>query len=237
MFYTHTIVGDVAYFDEIELRHCIQVLRKKPGDEILFTDGAGSIYNGRIISAGKKEFLAQIMSSEEQKKELTNDLHVAIAPTKNIDRFEWFLEKATEMGIAEITPVICKNSERRRIRPERLEKILLSAMKQSFRSFLPTLNPLVQYEEFIRSIETGTELDRFIAHCHADNLPHLFHNSQSNKSVLVMIGPEGDFDLQEIEMARKSGFVPVSLGPSRLRTETAGIAAVHIINLKNQLGT
>ena len=234
LFYAYKIEDRTANFDLVETRHCIQVLRKKPGDEILFTDGIGRIFKGRISSVGKKEFAATIMAEETQAKRPSVDLHIAIAPTKNNDRLEWFLEKATELGISEITPLICANSERKKLRLDRLQKILIAAMKQSFRAFLPKLNAPEPFNDFIQKSETGTELDRFMAHCRSDELPHLFHNSQRSKNVLILIGPEGDFDLTEIENAEKCGFVSVSLGPSRLRTETAGIAAVHIVNLKNQ---
>lgn len=236
LFYSHRIEGQTAHFDEVEMRHCIQVLRNRSGDEIHFTDGLGKMYQGRIISSNKKGFMASILSEKPQKKHPACNIHIAIAPTKNIDRFEWFLEKGAEFGVNEVTPIICSNSERKKIRADRMEKILLSAMKQSHSAFLPKLNPLLTMYEFIDNIETVSNSGRFIAHCRSKELPHLFHNSQHGKDVVVMIGPEGDFSIEEIKMAEAKYFLSVTLGDSRLRTETAGVAAVHIINLKNSGG-
>lgn len=233
LFYCYQIEKDLASFDEVEMRHCIQVLRKRVGDEIIFADGKGSFYNGVIQSANKKGFTATIITKEEQKNHLLSNLHLGIAPTKNIDRFEWFLEKATEFGISEITPLLCSNSERKQIRPDRLEKILLSAMKQSLHAFLPKLHPMRPFEDFVKLSETEFYQQRFIAHCQSTDLPHLFNNYRKGSNVLIAIGPEGDFSLEEIDLAIEKGFQAISLGNSRLRTETAGIAAVHIINLKS----
>ena len=235
LFYAHKIDGQTAHFDEVEKRHCINVLRKKTGDEILFTDGAGHHFTGAIIASGKKDFSATIISKKEIPPHPVHPVHIAIAPTKNIDRFEWFLEKATEMGISKITPLICSNSERKKIRPERLEKILLSAIKQSFGAFLPKLNKAVDFNDFIKNAATALPERRFIAHCRSYELPHLADLSLANDGAVILIGPEGDFSVEEIDEAEKEGFQSVSLGFSRLRTETAGIAAVHILNLKNRV--
>ncbi len=235
LFYAHTIDDDKAFFDEVEMRHCIQVLRKQPGDEIHFTDGMGRYFFGIILSSNKKGFTTTITKMEEVEKHPSCQIHVGIAPTKNIDRFEWFLEKATEFGVSMVTPLICSNSERKKIRADRMEKILLSAMKQSLSAYLPTINPIATFKEFIVNAATGQDFDRFIAHCRTRGLPHLFHNYDGGKDVVVLIGPEGDFSLEEIEMAVENGFQEINLGESRLRTETAGMAAVHIINLKNDI--
>ncbi len=232
LFYSYRIEGDTAHFDEVETRHCIQVLRKKPGDEIQFTDGLGLMCKGAIGQVGKKNFSATILEETRSAKTPSAHLHIAIAPTKNIDRFEWFLEKATEFGVSEITPVICKNSERRHLRPDRLEKVLLSAMKQSLKPFLPKLNEPAPVLDFLNTTATDQTAARFIAHCRADGLPHLWDNYNERNDVILMVGPEGDFSTEEISAAQQAGFAPVSLGRSRLRTETAGVAAVHIINLK-----
>ncbi len=233
LFYSYRIEGPTAYFDEVETRHCIHVLRNQPGDSIEFTDGKGNWYKGSIEIIRKKEFTANILSDTFRKQDPSTHLHIAIAPTKNIDRFEWFLEKATEFGISAITPIICKNSERRKLRLDRLEKVLLSAMKQSLKVHLPKLNEPTSILDFLNDGETDATTDRFIAHCRAEDLPHLWNNYNADNDVTLMIGPEGDFSIEEIEAAQQNGFTPISLGKSRLRTETAGIAAVHIINLKS----
>lgn len=215
------------------MRHCIQVLRNKPGDALVFTDGLGFHYEGTILSANKKGFLATIQSKKAIPLHPKVNIHLAVAPTKNIDRFEWFLEKATEFGVSKITPLLCDNSERKRLRPERLEKILMAAMKQSFGAYLPILNELVPFQSFITQ-EHSSNSGRFIAHCRSNELPSLFRNSNKGQDVVILVGPEGDFSVEEIDLALAAGFGPVSLGKSRLRTETAGIAAVHIINMKNE---
>lgn len=234
LFYSYKIEDATAHFDEVEKRHCINVLRKTAGDEILFTDGVGHHYEGRILSSYKKGFLASILSRKELPIHPLYPIHVAIAPTKNIDRFEWFLEKVTEFGVTSITPLICANSERKKIRPDRLHKILLSAVKQSFGAYLPKLNEAIHFDDFMKNAETALPKKRFIAHCRSNELPHLMDNSSSTESVVVLIGPEGDFSKEEINKAEEKRFQSISLGTSRLRTETAGIAAVHILNLKNQ---
>ena len=233
LFYSYKVEDQIAHFDEVEMRHCVNVLRNKPGDVIQFTDGLGHHFEGAIISSNKNGFLANVENKVVLPKHPANNIHVAIAPTKNIDRFEWFLEKATEFGISEITPLICSNSERKNLRSDRLEKILLSAMKQSFSAYLPLLHPITTFNDFLISdvIVGGTNC--FIAHCRNEGLPHLFRNSSHGKDVVVLIGPEGDFSIEEIKMAEEKGIQSVSLGTSRLRTETAGIAAVLILNLKN----
>lgn len=228
LFYTTDIANDIASFPEDEARHCIQVLRKKAGDEIRFTDGKGMWYEGQILEAGKRVLHARIVRSwpEEQP---APPIHLAVAPTKNIDRYEWFLEKATEFGVKEITPLICEHSERKKLRPERLERILVAAMKQSLRATKPILNELLPIEHLLR--QPNQPKQRFIAHCHSDGLPHLIQTMSGGSETLILIGPEGDFSPQEVAAALKHGFVEISLGAARLRTETAAIAACHIANL------
>ncbi|HFA47988.1 MAG TPA: 16S rRNA (uracil(1498)-N(3))-methyltransferase [Bacteroidetes bacterium] len=233
LFFANEINGTTATFGEAESRHCIHVLRKGAGDEVHFTDGKGGWYVGVILRANKKGFSAKIISQKLEYGRPAFHLHVGIAPTKNIDRFEWFLEKATEFGISEITPLHCSNSERKRIRPERLEKVLLAAMKQSLKAYLPKLNELCSFEGFMEKTATDSPANRFIAHCRNGQLPHLKDNYLAGNDVVVLVGPEGDFSKEEISLAAQKGYSPVSLGNARLRTETAGIAAVHIINLAN----
>ena len=233
LFYAHTIENEQAFFDEAEMRHCIQALRKKTGDEIRFTDGNGNYYTGHILNSGKKGFTTSILKTEKPQTHPTNQFHIGIAPTKNMDRFEWFLEKATEFGITSVTPLVCSNSERKKIRLDRLRKIMISSMKQSLRAYLPIINPLMSFKDFMDNAATGSNIERFIAHCRSEALPHLMHCYTAENNVVVLIGPEGDFSEEEINLAEEKGFRAISLGKQRLRTETAGIAAVHILNLKN----
>ncbi len=233
LFYTTDITGEYARFTEEEARHCLQVLRKSAGDNIHFFDGSGGWYQGVIEETGKRHFVAKIISREENHGKRNFHLHLAIAPTKNNDRLEWFLEKATEIGIDEITPLLCEHSERSKIRNDRLEKILLAATKQSLRAYLPKLNELTGFKQFMKNIETSGPGSRFIAHCQEENLPHLKDNCPKGANVTILIGPEGDFSASEISLANQAGFRNISLGKARLRTETAGIAACHIVNLIN----
>jgi 16S rRNA (uracil1498-N3)-methyltransferase len=235
LFYTKEIEGQVACFTGDEFRHAILVLRKKTGDLVEFVDGKGFRFLGQIISVSKTSFEVEISSSQQEAPIRQGNLHIAIAPTKNIERFEWFLEKATEIGIDEITPVFCFNSERFTLRADRLEKILLAAMKQSLKASLPKLNPSVKFNEFIKSIPLAVQShELFIAHCRSLNLPHLKNNYLRGNDVCILIGPEGDFSREEVEMVEKMGGIGISLGTSRLRTETAGIVACHIVNLLNE---
>ena len=211
-----------------ESKHTIKVLRKKEGDILNFTDGKGGAYKAEITIADTKKCRLQIINSEQKSKQHNYHLHIAIAPTKNIDRFEWFLEKATEIGIDEITPIICSRSERKVIKTDRCNKILLSAMKQSLKYHLPKLNEAISLTNFLKRNVDGA---KYIAHCEDDN-KHALKTLPKAENILILIGPEGDFSTVEIKMALENQFKPVSLGTSRLRTETAGIIAVHTINIK-----
>ena len=223
-------VTDTCYLDEVESRHCVKVLRLKQGDIIKLTDGKGFFYSAEISDANPKKCQLTITHKEEEQHKRNYFLHIAIAPTKNIDRFEWFLEKATEIGIDEITPIVSENSERKQIKPERLEKIIVSAMKQSLKATVPLLNPLTSYTNFIKAEQSD---QKYIAHCYDENKIELFHTIQEKKRYVILIGPEGDFSLKEVESAISNGFQPISLGNSRLRTETAGIVACHTFALRN----
>jgi len=210
-----------------ESKHTNKVLRKKEGDILNFTDGKGNFYKAEITVADSRKCRLKIVSSDQKEKQHNYHLHIAIAPTKNMDRFEWFLEKATEIGIDEITPIICSRSERKVIKNERCNKILLSAMKQSLKFRLPKLNEAISLTDFLKS---NVEGDKYIAHCEKNNKLEL-KNQKLEEKTLILIGPEGDFSPTEIEMALQNNFKAVSLGTSRLRTETAGIIAVHTINM------
>ena len=231
LFYTNQIKGNIAELPQEEAMHCVRTLRKKIGDTIHFVDGKGGLYSGKIIGTGKKSCTIGIESVDYQ-KERKPKIHIAIAPTKNINRFEWFLEKTTEFGIDEITPLLCFHSERKNIRLDRLEKVILSAMKQSLKSYLPKLNDLTSFKDFINS-QNNQESQKIIAHCQTEREGHLKDVYKVGQNATILIGPEGDFAEAEIEMALQQKFQPISLGKARLRTETAGIAACHIFNLRN----
>lgn len=212
-----------------ESRHISKVLRKKIGEVIHITNGFGSIAEGILRSNHPKKCEIEVIKTEVLKP-VSKHLHIAIAPTKANDRFEWFLEKATEIGIQEITPLLCEHSERRVIKRERYEKVLLAAMKQSLSSFLPKLNKLTPFSDFISSDFKSTKL---IAHC--EDLPKENLSKSIGENNLILIGPEGDFSTSEIDFALSNGFKAVSLSQSRLRTETAGMVACHTVNLIQSL--
>ena len=212
-----------------ESKHATKVLRKKEGDILNFTDGKGGLYKAEITLADSRKCRLEIVSSNQKEKQHNYHLHIAIAPTKNMDRFEWFLEKATEIGIDEITPIICKHSERKVIKTERCNRILLSAMKQSLKFHLPKLNEAITLKDFLKQDFEG---NKYIAHCEDGYKIELSTEKKVEKTT-ILIGPEGDFSPTEIEMALQNQFKAVSLGTSRLRTETAGIVAVHTINIKS----
>jgi 16S rRNA (uracil1498-N3)-methyltransferase len=219
-------------FDKEESRHIVKVLRMKEGDTFRITNGKGSFFAAEIINANPKGCLVTILS-EKIHQPLPYQLHLAVAPTKLNDRYEWFLEKATEIGISEITPIICDHSERKVIKPERYEKIIQSAMKQSLKAYLPVLNGAISFKEFINS-EKPSEGLKCIAHCEETDKNSLKSILVPNKKVTILIGPEGDFSSEEIELAKKAGFIPVALGESRLRTETAAIVACHSVAFVNE---
>lgn len=228
LFYTADIFDDSAFLDEGESRHCVKVLRMKEGGLLHFIDGKGGKYTGQLLKADPKRCKIRILEKKENFEKRPYYLHMAIAPTKNNDRFEWFLEKAAEIGIDRITPLICDHSERRKIRMDRFERIILSAVKQSLKAYLPVLNPLVDFQEFILSEHQEKEF--YIAHCHEQERKKLIKEAGKGNSFLILIGPEGDFSETEIQLAIKNGFTPVTLGAGRLRTETAGVAGVQIIS-------
>jgi len=227
-----TTTDTQVLFDKEESRHIGKVLRKQEGDILDLTNGTGYFFKARLIVVTPKQCVAEIVSSEIR-PQMPYHLHLAVAPTKLNDRFEWFLEKATEIGISEITPVICDHSERKVIRPERYEKIIVSAMKQSVKAYLPVLNPAVSYDSFINS-EINSDTQKFIAHCEDDDKQALKSILKPQQAVLVLIGPEGDFSTSEIKKALDVGYKPVSLGESRLRTETAAIVACHSVAFVNE---
>ncbi len=231
IFYIPGIDGNEILMNEVESKHAVRVLRLNQGDKVKIADGAGSFYTAEITEPNPKRCKLSVISIQKEYEKRPFYLHMAVAPTKNIDRFEWFLEKATEIGIDEITPLLCEHSERKVIKPERLEKILVSAMKQSVKAYLPKLNSMTGFDKFILQNRPG---QKFIAHCHDADLQHLKDKATKGSDVTILIGPEGDFSLTEVSSAKDAGFTEISLGKSRLRTETAGVAACHIVNLANE---
>jgi 16S rRNA (uracil1498-N3)-methyltransferase len=231
VFFSNQISDSGILLSKEESQHAIRVLRLKPGDEIEVLDGIGNRYHTSFAGELKKQCLLKVLSTEKVPARNTN-LHVAIAPTKSVDRYEWFLEKATEFGIETITPIICNHSERKVVKMERSIKVLIAAMKQSRNAWLPELNVETSFNAFVKQPATTTE-QRYIAHCYKTDLPHLKDEIEPGK-ITILIGPEGDFSENEVELAVKSGYKEISLGQSRLRTETAGIAAVHTISLMNK---
>lgn len=218
-------------FDKTESRHIVRVLRKNEGDTIFITNGKGDLFTCKVLIASDKKCLVEIIDFESKTKPWNYYLHIAIAPTKLNERFEWFLEKATEIGIDEITPIICEHSERKVLKMERMEKIIHSAAKQSLKYHFPKLNHPLSFQQFINSEFNG---ELFIAHCEETAKKTLKSVLIRNSNYTILIGPEGDFSSKEIGQSLHHKFIPVSLGQSRLRTETAGIVAVHSVAFVNE---
>ena len=217
-------------FDKEESKHIIKVLRKKESDSLHVTNGLGFLFKTEITIASDNKCTVKIVSFEKQDAPKFH-LHLAVAPTKMNERFEWFLEKATEIGIQEITPIICEHSERKVIKTDRFQKILESAMKQSLHYYLPKLNEPIFFKDFIKQKQNG---QLFIAHCEETDKKSLKNELKVNQDVTILIGPEGDFSVKEIQLAVDNNFIPVSLGATRLRTETAAIVACHSIVFANE---
>lgn len=228
LFYAPDILQTLCLSEEESL-HCTKVLRLGLGTLIAVSDGKGTHFVMRIVEAHPKHTMVEIVEQHYETRDETTLIHIAIAPTKNKERLEWFAEKATELGVDIITPVVCHFSERRSVAFERLEKIVIAAMKQSQRAYLPKLNPAITFTELLKK---STEKQRFIAHCYEEERVLLQHIYTPDKDAIVLVGPEGDFSQEEITESFSYGFQPVSLGKNRLRTETAGIAACHIMQLK-----
>lgn len=230
LFFSPEINSDSSSFafPKEESRHIVKVLRKNEGDLLKITDGRGKLFEAEIIRAEAKKCVVEIRKSHTIPKPWKYHLHIAIAPTKMNDRMEWFLEKATEIGIDEITPVICERSERKTLKMERMQKVVISAMKQSLKFELPKLNPPMAFEDFLELNQDGLKL---IAHCQEMDRTDPKTLIKDQNSILLLIGPEGDFSDSEIRHAMKFDFLPITLGRSRLRTETAGIVACNLVSI------
>ena len=233
LFYEENIEDKkIIIFSKEESNHCVKVRRVKMNDIISITDGKGNLYKARIIDNNFKKCSAEILEKKYFENQKKYKLHIAIAPTKSIDRFEWFVEKAVEIGVDEITPIICRYSERKVLKPPRIEKIIVSAMKQSLKYHKPILNPIIDFKNFVK---TTHKAQKFIAFCKSDKT---FSNSILQKEILFLIGPEGGFANFEFDLAIENDYNPLKINEFRLRTETAGIfvsSAVNI-NFQNKFG-
>lgn len=225
-------IREVPLLTDQEAWHCVKVLRKEAGDHINVTDGKGLLFDCTISQISSKGCLLKINGSQELSKSWKFHLHIAFAPTKNMDRNEWFVEKATEIGTDRFSPLLCRFSERKEIKIERLEKIIISAMKQSHQAVMPNIDTLTPFEQFIQQPFAGR---KFIAHCYPSEKTPLAQTYRKGENALILIGPEGDFSEEEVQHAIDLGFEPISLGENRLRTETACLVAVHTIHVINNI--
>lgn len=235
LFYTPEIESHHQSFilSEDESKHAIRVLRLKEGDTIYLIDGCGGLYKTEIIDPHPKRTTLHVIEAIMDYGKCSYQLHMAVAPTKNMDRLEWFLEKATEIGVYEFTPIICAHSERKEVKVERLKKVVVAAAKQSLKAYIPIINSPVLFSTFLQKIENDSCF-KGIAHCVDMQKAYITNSCKIKDKYLVLIGPEGDFSDNEISQAIHAGFVPLSLGESRLRTETAALAAVLEIALLNR---
>lgn len=235
LFYTPEIEPHHVSFllSEEESKHAVRVLRLQPGDCIYLVDGTGGFYKTEIIDAHPKRTSLRVLEVQTAYGTASYRLHMAVAPTKNMDRLEWFLEKATEIGIQEFTPIICEHSERKEVKVERLEKVAISAMKQSLKAYLPKINPAISFSKFMSQVE-DFEGFKGVAHCVDSEKKYISTAFTKQSNYLLLIGPEGDFSEKEISQSLDAGFIPISLGDARLRTETAALATVLEISLLNR---
>jgi 16S rRNA (uracil1498-N3)-methyltransferase len=234
LFYNPTITKDSKEikFDKQESKHIFKVLRKQEGSVLNLTNGKGFFFKVRLIQSNLKNCVATVLEVTKQET-LPYSLHLAVAPTKLNDRYEWFLEKATEIGVTEITPIICEHSERKIIKIERFNKKIQSAMKQSLSAFLPKINKAISFDDFLK-LQKDNLHQKLIAHCEESKKQSLKSVLKPNNNTILLIGPEGDFSPNEINESIKTGFIPVTLGTSRLRTETAAIVACHSVAFINE---
>ncbi|MFD1768206.1 16S rRNA (uracil(1498)-N(3))-methyltransferase [Sphingobacterium suaedae] len=237
LFYTPTLEPHHTQFvlNEEESKHAVRVLRLQVTDRVQLVDGRGGWYDAEIIDPHPKRTTLAVQRVEQAFGKPTYYLHMAVAPTKNIDRIEWFLEKATEIGIQEFTPIIAEHSERKEVKTDRLHKVAVSAMKQSLKAYIPKINPAISFRQFLRHNLDDAYTVKTIAHCADGDKQYLSDICRRNDRYLLLIGPEGDFSEAEIAEALSMGFKPVSLGNSRLRTETAALASCLEISLLNRL--
>lgn len=234
LFYAPDIVPPHHILTEEESRHCIRVLRMQCGDTLWLTDGRGTLYTARIAEADARRCAVEVVSQQEEFEKMPYRLTMAVAPTKNIDRYEWFLEKATEVGVSEIYPLECDHSERRVVKFDREERVITSAVKQSLKAYHPLLYEMTPVRQVITMPFEGR---RFIAHCDRSTGERRYMGDilKKGENALILIGPEGDFSPEEITFALANGFEQISLGSQRLRTETAAVAATVMVSMLNSL--
>jgi 16S rRNA (uracil1498-N3)-methyltransferase len=230
-----TVLPEVTLSPE-ESAHCVRVLRLGAGEKVQVIDGKGGYYNAVVAIPDAKHCRLTVTDTIEKPSQRNYSIHIAIAPTKNIERFEWFIEKSVEIGIDIITPLLCHHSERRVLKTDRLERLIISTMKQAIIPVHPLLHELTGFKEFIAA-QANNDTDLFIAHCEEGDRKELSAVCRPGKNTLVLIGPEGDFSPDEIKLALGRQYIPVSLGQNRLRTETAGVVACHTVNLCNNKST
>ena len=240
LFFTPDIISDIYALNEEESKHSIRVLRLKIGDKVILIDGIGGWYEAVIKDDNPKNCIVKVIEIKKEFGKRNLHLHIAIAPTKNMDRLEWFTEKATEMGINEITTIDCQNIKRTVVNTDRLNRVAISAIKQSLKTYLPKINEMLDFKKLIAS-STNFDGQKFIAHCYPStsekgekNKPHLKNIYKKGGNAFILIGPEGDFSMEEVKLAMDNGFKEISLGSSRLRTETAAMYACATINILNE---
>ena len=234
LFYAPDVTLPLYTLNEEESKHCVRVLRLREGDSLHITDGKGNLYHCNITEAHQHHCTVEVKETFSEWEKMPYSLTMAVAPTKNIDRFEWFLEKATEVGVSRIVPIECDHSERRTIKYDRELRVITSAVKQSLKAYHPKLEKLTPLRKLIAEPFEG---QKFIAHCDANSQERLFLPAiiKKNENILILIGPEGDFSPEEINFALENGFKPISLGTQRLRTETAAVAATVMVATVNGL--
>ena len=234
LFYAADFTAPEYTLSEEESRHAVKVLRLTEGDTLHITDGRGSLYRCEVVAAHQKHTLVRVVEHFEHFEQLPYNLTMAVAPTKNIDRYEWFLEKATEVGVAEFVPLISEHSERKVVKLEREEKVITAAVKQSLKAYHPVLSDLTSFEELVRRDFAGR---KFIAHCAeaVKSKSYLASTLRKGEDALVLIGPEGDFSPEEVRLAVECGFEEITLGTQRLRTETAAVVAVTMVSVINNM--
>ena len=234
LFYAPEITLPRYTLSEEESKHCVRVLRMEPGDELHITDGRGTMHRCKVVDANAKRCVVEVVESQYEYQKMDYELTVAIAPTKIIDRFEWFLEKSTEVGISEIYPIECDHSERRQLKLDREQKVVTSAVKQSLKAYHPVLHPLTDVRDVITMPFEGA---KFIAHCNSElgEREYLGRLLKKGEKTLILIGPEGDFSPEEITFALQNGFKAISLGRERLRTETAAVVAAVVTSTINKM--
>lgn len=232
LFYAPDFTPPLYTLSEEESKHCVRVLRMTVGDRLHLTDGRGTMYECRVVDAAPKRCAVEVVTTHEEYERLPYELTMAVAPTKNIERFEWFLEKATEVGVTRFIPVMSEHSERREIKPERENKVITSAMKQSLKAYHPELAPMTPFR---RVVEEATASVKLIAHCEPSERVFLPKAVKKGEDVIILIGPEGDFSPEEIAFAEAHGFRSITLGDARLRTETAAVVATVMVATVNQM--